>query len=226
MRITLLGYGKMGRIIDRLATADGHEIVLRVDENNRERITATDLSTSDVAIDFSRPEAAIPNIELALSAGVPIVVGTTGWLDRLPAVRDQVATARGTLFYASNFSVGVNLFFAAARYLARQMEGEDYQTAIEETHHTEKVDAPSGTAITLEEIVRGALKSDSVPISSFREEKVPGTHVLRFTSSIDTIELTHTAHSREGFARGAISAAVWVSSREGVFTMSDMLFTQ
>ena len=223
MKITLLGYGKMGRIIEQLASADGHEVVLRVDEHNRAEIGPDELKASDVAIDFSRPDAAIPNIELCLQAGVPVVVGTTGWLDRLPRVTEKVEAAGGALFYASNFSIGVNLFFATANYLAGRMRGESYAPVITETHHTEKLDAPSGTALTLEAGVREALGGTKVPIESFREDKVPGTHVLKFTSPIDTIELTHTAHSREGFARGAITAAEWIRGRRGVFSMPDLL---
>ncbi len=213
----------MGRIIEKLATEDGHQVVLRVDEHNREKISADDLRDADVAIDFSRPDAAIANIDLALEAGVPIVVGTTGWHNKLEEVRKRVVETNGTLFYATNFSIGVNLFFATANYLAARMKDEDYTPSIEETHHAEKLDAPSGTAITLEEGVRGAMDREAVHITSYREDKVPGTHVLRFSSAIDTIELTHTAHSREGFARGAITAAEWVRNRSGVFTMTDML---
>ena len=223
MKIILLGYGKMGRIIEQLAGEDGHEIVLRVDEHNRSSIGPDELKASDVAIDFSRPDAAIPNIELCLQAGVPVVVGTTGWLDRLPEVTEKVKQSGGALFYASNFSIGVNLFFATANYLAARMRGENYTPRIEETHHTEKLDAPSGTALTLESGVRQALGGEQVPIESFREDNVPGTHVLRFQSPIDTLELTHTAHSREGFARGALTAAGWIRGRSGVFSMADML---
>lgn len=223
MKIALLGYGKMGHIIEELATEDGHQIVLRVDEHNRVEIGPDELQASDVAIDFSRPDAAIPNIELCLRAEVPVVVGTTGWLDRLPEVRQQVKAADGALFYASNFSIGVNLFFATANYLAGRMRGEGYTAGIAETHHTEKLDAPSGTALTLESGVRQSLGGTEVPIESFRKENVPGTHALRFESPIDTIELVHTAHSREGFARGALAAAAWIRGRRGVFSMPDML---
>ena len=223
MKITLLGYGKMGRIIEKLATADGHEVTLRVDEANRPEIGPDDLRTSDVAIDFSRPDAATANIRLALEAGIPVVVGTTGWLDELPAVRNAVTQQNGGLFYASNFSIGVNLFFAAANYLAERMRNESYRVSIEETHHTEKLDAPSGTALTLAEGVRTALGSNDVQISSVRENGVPGTHELTFASQIDTISLRHTAHSREGFARGALAAAAWMVGRRGVYTMADLL---
>ncbi|MBB4077505.1 4-hydroxy-tetrahydrodipicolinate reductase [Lewinella aquimaris] len=223
MKIALLGYGKMGRYIERLATEGGDEVVLRVDEHNRADIRSADLEGVDVAIDFSRPDAAVANIELALAAGVPVVVGTTGWLDQLPTVRKQVEEAGGALFWASNFSVGVNVFFAAARRLAELISKENYRVSIEETHHTEKIDAPSGTAITLAETVAAGLRGDRPDIISYREKDVPGTHLLRFSSDIDEIEMTHTAHSREGFARGAIQAAHWIAGRRGVFTMADLL---
>ncbi|WP_116127442.1 4-hydroxy-tetrahydrodipicolinate reductase [Lewinella sp. IMCC34183] len=225
MKIVLLGYGKMGHYIERLATADGDTVVLTVDEHNRGDVTADDLRAADVAIDFSRPDAAEANIDLALAAGIPVVVGTTGWLDRLPEVRKRVAAVDGALFYASNFSIGVNLFFAAARDLARHLGEAGYTARIEETHHTEKLDAPSGTALTLQSEVAPAMGDSGVPITSFREPDVPGTHRLQFVSEIDEIELTHTAKSREGFARGALAAAHWMVDRRGVFTMSDFLGT-
>lgn len=224
MNIVLLGYGKMGRYIEKLAEADGDRVTLRVDEANRKDVTADMLHGADVAIDFSRPDAAVDNINLALAAGVPVVVGTTGWLDRLPEVRARVAERDGALFYASNFSIGVNVFFAAARDLARRLGREGYTARIEETHHTEKLDAPSGTALTLREQVQPAF-NETVDIQAFREPDVPGTHRLLFDSPIDEIELTHTARSREGFARGALTAARWLPGKRGVFTMSDLLGT-
>ncbi len=252
MKIVLLGYGKMNQLIAGMARAAGHEIMLTVDEHNRNSITAADLSGADVAIDFTRPEAAVANIHLALEAGVPIVVGTTGWLADLPTVKDSVAKADGALFWASNFSVGVNVFFAAAAKaaeLSNRFGG--YQAAVTEIHHTQKLDAPSGTGITLAERVGEQLDDyDSwelagvkspvpqtsiapasapkvgktpIPISSVREEGVPGTHLLTLQSAVDTLELKHTAHSREGFARGALTAASWVVDKKGVFTMRDLL---
>ncbi|NJB85743.1 4-hydroxy-tetrahydrodipicolinate reductase [Lewinella marina] len=223
MKIVLLGYGKMGRYIEQLALQAGHQVVLRVDEDNREQIGASDLAAADVAIEFSRPDAAVANIDLALAAGVPIVVGTTGWLDQLPAVRLRVERAGGALFYASNFSIGVNVFFSAARQMARKLAHEGYTARIEEIHHTEKLDAPSGTALTLQEKIASQFPPGAVPIESYREPDVPGTHRLTFTSAVDTIELTHTAKSREGFARGALSAAAWIIGKRGIFTMSDLL---
>lgn len=255
MKIALLGYGKMGRVIEGLAGEAGDEIVLRVDEHNRADISPETLRSAEVAIEFSRPEAAVANIDLALAAGVPIVVGTTGWLGELAAVAERTQRAGGALFWASNFSVGVNVFFAAARRAAELLApyGGDYAAAIEEIHHEQKLDAPSGTAITLAETVAAALPTyDSwrldevvsavpqrrvdpvaapapgragVPIRAVREAGVPGTHSLRLSSSVDTLELRHVAHSREGFARGALAAARWLASdgRRGVFTMQDLL---
>ena len=253
MNIALLGYGKMGRIIETLAQAAGDSVVLRVDEYNRDSVTAAELRAADVAIEFSRPEAAIGNIDLALEAGVPIVVGTTGWLAELPAVSQRVEAADGALFWASNFSVGVNIFFELAQRAAELLGpyGEAYAPAIEEIHHTQKLDAPSGTAITLAERAAAGLENyDSwelsavhspsstqriapasapqdgkqpLPITSVREPDVPGTHALTFTSAVDTLELKHTAHSREGFAKGALTAARWIVGRHGTFTMTDLL---
>ncbi len=242
----------MGRFIEGLAKAAGDEIVLIVDEDNRNDITAADLAAADVAIEFTRPESAIPNIELALEAGVPIVVGTTGWLAELPKVSERVAAAEGALFWASNFSIGVNIFFTVAERaakLANQYGG--YVATIEEIHHEQKLDAPSGTGITLAERVGDQLeaydawalaevKSDvpqtriapaaapkegkiPVPITSVREAGVPGTHTLELSSSVDTLRLKHAAHSREGFAKGALTAARWLVGKQGVFTMNDLL---
>lgn len=252
MKIALLGYGKMNQLIASMAEAAGHEIVLIIDEHNRADLTATALATAQVAIDFTRPEAAVPNIELALEAGVPVVVGTTGWLATLPAVTERVAASDGALFWASNFSVGVNIFFAVAERAAQLInQYGGYGVHVEEIHHTQKLDAPSGTGITLAERVGDQLDGyDSwelakvtspvpqtaiapasapqanhqpVPITSVREAGVPGTHLLTFSSPVDTLEVKHTAHSREGFARGALTAATWLVGRKGVFTMADLL---
>ena len=224
MKIALLGYGKMGRYIDRLATEAGDEVVLRIDADNRDQITREQLQAAEVVIEFSRPDAAVANIEWVLDAGLPLVVGTTGWLDHLNRITERVAATGGSLFWASNFSIGVNVFFAAARQLAAALQQRQlgYSATIEETHHTEKLDAPSGTALTLAGEVRAASDYDA-PITSHREPDVPGTHLLRFRSPIDTLELTHTAHSREGFARGALAAARWLPGRRGVYTMRDLL---
>ena len=221
MKIALLGYGKMGRYIDRLATAAGDEVVLRIDSHNRAAISTEQLRRAEVIIEFSRPDAAVTNIRWALEAGVPIVVGTTGWLEQLEKISEEVRDSGGALFWASNFSIGVNVFFAAARELAAALS-EEYTATITETHHTEKLDAPSGTALTLAEEVRRVLQRD-IPITSHRAPDVPGTHELSLRSPIDTLTLTHTAHSREGFASGALAAARWIRGRKGVFTMTDLL---
>lgn len=254
MKIALIGHGKMGQFIESLAREAGDEIVLIVDEHNRAEITAQELAAADVAIEFTRPESAIANIDLALEAGVPIVVGTTGWLAELPSVSDRVQAARGGLFWASNFSIGVNVFFAVAERAAELVNRYGgYRAGIEEIHHEQKLDAPSGTGITLAERVGGRLddydswalsevKSDvsqtriapaappengkkPVPISSVRTSGVPGTHTLELSSGVDTLSLQHTAHSREGFATGALTAARWLVGKRGVFTMTDLLET-
>lgn len=244
----------MGRFIEGLARQAGDEIVLVVDEENRSSISAQDLAVADVAIEFTRPESAVPNIELALEAGVPIVVGTTGWLAQLPEVSERVLAAEGGLFWASNFSIGVNIIFEIAERaaaLANQYGG--YEASVEEIHHEQKLDAPSGTGITLAERVGGKLdaydswslaevRSDvpqtriapaaapkngktPIPITSVRSAGVPGTHTIELSSGVDTLSLKHTAHSREGFAKGALTAARWLVDKRGVFTMKDLLET-
>ena len=244
MKIALIGYGKMGKIIESLAINDGHEIILKVDSNNATTFTIENLRQADVAIEFSRPDKAVNNINRCFEAGIPVVVGTTGWLEQLPVVRDACATTNGGLFHASNFSIGVNLFFALNRKLAQLMEQQkDYKDIfIHEIHHVHKLDAPSGTAITLADQLLGISSSldhwmaqpfDSVneytapgkelPIFYTRTNEVPGTHTVHYASSVDEIEITHKAYSREGFARGALTAARWMVGRKGVYSMSDLL---
>ncbi len=236
MKIALIGYGKMGRAIDGLATAAGDEVILRIDQDNPEDLSPERLSRAEVAIEFSRPEAAFGNIRACLAAGVPVVSGTTGWLDRLEEAKAFCRQQGGAMLYASNFSIGVNLFFALNHYLAHLMKGqEQYDVALEEIHHTQKLDAPSGTAITLAEGILDELtrkdrwvnheKADSgeLPIISKRIGQVPGTHTVSWSSSIDTITIRHEAHSREGFARGALQAARWIIGKRGFFEMKDML---
>ncbi|NJC24586.1 4-hydroxy-tetrahydrodipicolinate reductase [Neolewinella antarctica] len=252
MKIALLGYGRMGRVIESLAIAAGDEIVLKIDAANRETVTKADLATADVAIEFSRPEAAVDNIKFALAAGVPVVVGTTGWLAQLSVVTALTQERGGAVFHASNFSVGVNVFFAAAQQLGKLLaEFGGYSPEIEEIHHLQKLESPSGTAITLAgrfakesadysgwrlagvtspvpqqtiaPATAPAANKIPVPIIAVRSADVPGTHVLTLTSDVDTIELTHTAHSREGFAKGALVAARWIIGKHGVFTMEDLL---
>lgn len=235
MKIALYGYGKMGQAIEKAATLRGHSIVLKVDHDN----AGTPPTGADVAIEFSRPENALPNMRLCLEAGVPIVVGTTGWYDELGAVKTLVADTKGTLLWASNFSIGVNLFFKLNKYLASLMDGQaNYAVQIEETHHLQKLDAPSGTAITLARDLHirsnryagWELKkeghspaADQVPITSHRIGEVPGTHEITWESPEDKITITHQAHGRQGFATGAVVAAEWLKGRTGMFTMDDVL---
>ncbi len=230
MKIALLGYGKMGKIIEKLATEQGHSIVYK-------RTSVTDegiLKEADVAIDFSSPEVAMENITLALENNIPIVSGTTGWLKDLDKVQKFCEDRNGSFIYASNFSVGVNLFFSINEYAAKLMQPwKEYIVSIVEIHHTQKKDAPSGTAISLAE---GILKNSdnkgwslnvedkkSLHIEAKRVEDVKGTHIIKYKSEIDSIGLTHEAHSREGFAKGAILAAEWLQGKKGIFTMKDVL---
>jgi len=235
MKILLIGYGKMGKAIETIALARGHEIAGRVDIGTSDTIT----SGADVAIEFTQPESAVSNITRCLEAGLPVVVGTTGWLSHLDKVKNLVARQNGALFYSSNFSLGVNIFFKVNEYLARLMNTQKgYDLEINETHHTAKKDAPSGTAITLAEgIIRNlgwkhqwySDLSDSPDVSadliirSHRIDPAPGTHVVNYHSSVDEIEIRHTAHSREGFAHGAVLVAEWIRGRKGVLTMDNFL---
>lgn len=243
MRIALLGYGKMGKIIEEIAISRGHTIVLKVDVHNAKTFTNEELKAADVAIEFTRPDAVIPNISRCLEAQVPVVVGTTGWYDFLPGIAIECKRLGGTLFHASNFSVGVNLFFRLNEKLAELMKPfSQYEPVIDEIHHVHKLDAPSGTALTLAHGLMNKLARktewklyhDSIPrdeargfhelpIVSIREGEVPGTHSITYTSEVDKIEITHEAFNRNGFATGAVIAAEWVHKRKGVFTMSDML---
>ena len=238
MKIGLIGYGKMGKLIGELATERGHQIVAKIDLENQDLRDALDPKTIDVAIEFSQPEAALDNIRWAITQGIPVLSGTTGWLARMPEIEALTLQHQGTFFYASNFSIGVNVFFKVNELLAKLMnETNGYQVAVEEIHHTAKKDAPSGTAITLAE---GILKHysklktwnlegetpnnpDSLPITSKRIDPAPGTHHIRYTSVIDDLEITHTAHSRHGFALGAIQVAEWILGKKGVLSMDDYL---
>lgn len=242
MNIALLGYGKMGQLIERFAQKRGHHIHLIVDENNREDIVAGDLSGADVAIDFSRPEAAVPNIDLCFAADIPIVVGTTGWYGQLETVKKQCLDGNKTLLYGSNFSIGVNVFFHINKLLAAAMNPyKQYDVQVEEIHHTQKLDAPSGTAITIAEGIIGqndaksgwinnligeggeaVPKAHELLIESHRIDEVPGTHTVLYSSEVDQIEFKHTAHSRAGFALGAVVAAEWLQDRRGFYQVSEM----
>jgi 4-hydroxy-tetrahydrodipicolinate reductase len=238
MRIALLGYGKMGKAIEQIAAEMGHQIVFKTSSSN---YTKTDLSLADAAIEFSTPATALPNIKHCVDAGIPIVVGTTAWYDHFAEASAYVAKNQGGMFTATNFSIGVNLFWKMTAIAAEVMQSyAEYEPSIDEIHHTEKLDAPSGTAITTAETViahfnrknnwvhlengQGSVSNElELSINSFRKENVPGTHTLKFDSEIDTIELKHTAHNRKGFAVGAIKAAEFMAGRSGIYTMKDLL---
>lgn len=236
MKIALIGYGKMGKTIEKMAKEQGHDIVLKIDVTNYDDLTSENLRKADVAIEFTRPESAMNNILSCFKAGIPIVSGTTGWVEKKEEVDALCKSYKGAFFYASNYSVGVNIFFALNRYLAKLMDTQpQYNIDMEEIHHTEKLDAPSGTAITLAEGIMGEItrkktwvneqseQSTVLPIISKRIPKVKGTHQINYTSAIDDLEIKHVAHSREGFAGGAIQAAEWIIGKEGSFGMQDML---
>lgn len=243
MKIALYGYGKMGQAIERVALERSHTVVLRVDREN----AGTPPTGADVAIEFSRPETAVANMRLCLDHGVPVVVGTTGWHDRLALIKAKVQESGGSLLWASNFSIGVQLFFRLNRHLAKLMASRPgYAVDMEETHHIHKLDAPSGTAISLAQGIasdhpgytgreldqskpEGGTRKEAlaeprpVPITSHRTGEVPGTHTVHWTSKEDRITITHEALGREGFALGAVVAAEWLRGKTGLFTMDDLL---
>lgn len=233
MNIILLGYGKMGKIIERVAMERGHQITARIDIDN-----AVDfqLAKGDVAIEFSHPDAAFENVKKAIEKNIPIVCGTTGWLSRKAEIETLCQQLNGAFFYASNYSLGVNIFFKLNEYLAKMMNNfPAYEIRMDEVHHTEKRDAPSGTAITLAEGVLKHVerkkiwandktdKPEDIFIESFRIDQVAGTHVVKYESAIDDIEIKHIAHSREGFALGAVMVAEWLRDKKGVLSMDDFL---
>lgn len=231
MKIALLGYGRMGKEIEKIAVSRGHEIVIKKDQGD-----IVDITLADVAIDFSVPTSAFDNISLCLQNAVPVVSGTTGWLEKYEDAVELCNQNKGGFIYASNFSLGVNIFFEINKRLAKMMnQVSGYTSAIEEIHHTKKLDAPSGTAITLAEgIIDNSKKSDweldgdvnnesIIPITAKRIPDVPGTHTISYDSLVDSIEIKHTAHSRKGFALGAVIAAEWIIGKSGVFSMRDVL---
>lgn len=237
MKIALLGYGKMGRAIEEVALQRGHEIVVKVGIENLQDKTAENIQKADVVIEFTGPESAFDNIRFCIDAGVPVVCGSTGWLDKYDEVKKYVSQKNGAFLYASNFSVGVNIFFALNKKLAELMKPHSsYEVEMKEIHHTQKLDAPSGTAITLAEQIlenlpgkkkwvnaASADRADLVIISE-RTDPAPGTHIVNYHSDIDDICITHTAHNRKGFATGAVLAAEFLSKQQkGIFTMKDVL---
>ncbi len=242
MKLALLGYGKMGRIIEEIAIGRGHEIILRIDALNPEDLTTQNLKMADVAIDFSTPNSVVSHINACFDAQLPVVVGTTGWYGRLPEIKQKCLAGNNSLIYASNFSVGVNLFFYVNKVLAGVMDQyRQYEVQVEEIHHTEKLDSPSGTAITIAEDIIGTLnrkskwvnelvgesrgnipKPEELLIESHRIKDVPGTHTVIYSSEIDEIEIKHTAFNRTGFGLGAVLAAEWIQHRNGFYSIGDM----
>jgi 4-hydroxy-tetrahydrodipicolinate reductase len=236
MNIALIGYGKMGKEIKQIAISRGHTIVLKVDISNANSYSIDELRKADVAVEFSTPEAVINNIYKCFDANVPAIVGTTGWLDQLEAVKKNCSDKNQTLFYTSNYSIGVNLFFKVNEYLAKLMNtNPDYRVSMEEIHHVHKIDAPSGTAISLaNQIIENSTQKqkwvnaisddkNELEIISKRIDEVPGTHTVTYSSAVDEISITHIAHNRKGFALGAVIAAEWVKDKKGVFGMNDLL---
>lgn len=238
MKIALIGYGKMGKEVENEAVSMGHEIVLKISKENFADLTTENLKKTNVAIEFTQPAAAFYNISKCFDAGIPIVTGTTGWYYQLPEVEELCGYKNGSLLYASNFSIGVNLFFELNRQLTQLMKGKkDYDVSMQEIHHTRKLDKPSGTAITLaNEILKnteqkkewtidaaGKENADKLFIDAVRQENVVGTHTVTYTSQIDKIEITHEAFNRKGFAQGALLAAQWLIGKKGIFEMKDFL---
>lgn len=240
MKIAMIGYGKMGQTIEWLAMEKGHEIVLKINADNLHEFTEENLKKADIAIEFSQPNAAYNNIMKCLKVGLPVVCGTTAWLNQYDEVVDWCNKNNGSFFYASNFSIGVNIFFELNRHLAKIMNAyEDYNITMEEIHHTQKLDAPSGTAVTLAKDILAAVdrvksyqvvenedsqvEENCIPITARRIGNTPGTHIIQYHSFVDSLEIKHTAHRREGFAVGAITAALWLMGKKGVFGMGDLL---
>lgn len=236
MKIALIGYGKMGKAIEEIAVQKGHEVVLKIDLSNLDEFTKENISKADVAIEFTSPHTAYENVKKCIEFGVPVVCGSTGWLEKLNIIEDLCTNKNGTFLYASNFSIGVNLFFELNTYLAKMMSVyTQYNPSIIEIHHTQKKDAPSGTAITLAEqilannsnkkswINQATDDKNELEIISERIDPAPGTHTIKYSSAIDDIEITHTAHNRTGFASGAVLAAEFIANKKGIFTMKDVL---
>ncbi len=237
MRIILFGYGKMGRTIEEIAVSRGHQVPFKIDIDNQEQLDSVDWNELDIGIEFTQPDSAVENIKLALEKGVPILSGTTGWLSNWTRVEEACRVNNGCFFYASNFSIGVNLFFRLNKFMARLMNNyyRDYDVSVEEIHHTQKKDAPSGTAITLAEGIianyspkkrwagEKTKEVDELTISSIREGTVPGTHTVTYSSPIDELQIKHLAHSRRGFALGAVMVAEWIKDRKGILSMDDYL---
>jgi 4-hydroxy-tetrahydrodipicolinate reductase len=236
MKIALIGYGKMGKAIEGIAASRGHEIVLKIDEYNLADLNKKNMATANVAIEFTGPHSAYDNVRKTLEFAVPLVCGSTGWLEKLDEIKKLCIDRNGTFIYASNFSVGVNIFFEMNKKLATLMaDQKDYEVQVTEIHHTQKKDAPSGTAITIAEQILENLKrkkswinhisenTEELEIISERIDPAAGIHKVKYSSAVDDIEITHTAHSRQGFALGAVLAAEFIQDKKGIFDMKDVL---
>lgn len=236
MRIALIGYGKMGHMIEEIALQKGHEVVVKINIDNTEDFTQENISKADVAIEFTGPSSAYENVRKCIDFGIPVVSGSTGWNDKLAHLKTYVQEKGGSFLHTSNFSVGVNIFFEVNKLLAKLMDAQpDYDVTLREIHHTAKLDAPSGTAVSLAEQVLSNLsrkkawvnnlsdKKEELPIISERIDPAPGTHYVKYSSDIDDIEIIHTAHNRKGFASGAVLAAEYIHDKKGVFSMSEVL---
>lgn len=235
MKIALIGYGKMGKTIEEIAISRGHDIVCIIDADNTSDFNSDKFKSADIAIEFTTPATAVGNYYKAFEAGVPVVSGTTGWLDKMEEVKEECARRNSGFFYSSNFSIGVNIFFALNKYLAKIMNGfNQYDVSMKEIHHIHKLDHPSGTAITLAEGIienidrksawaEDTKDADKVNIDHERIGEVPGTHIIKYTSDVDCIKIEHEAFSRRGFALGAVIAAEWMNDKKGCFSMNDML---
>ena len=236
IKIALIGYGKMGKAIEAIALQKGHVIGLKIDADNLNELTAFNLQQCDVAIEFTGPHSAVQNIKTCLDAGIPVVSGSTGWLEHWQEVKEYCEAKKGSLLYASNFSIGVNIFFEVNKKLAALMAPfNEYDVTVEEIHHTAKKDAPSGTAITIAEQIMDHFPQknkwvnelsnnpEELTIISKRIDPAPGTHYVKYHSAIDDIEIIHTAHNRLGFAGGAVLAAEYICCQKGIFTMKDVL---
>jgi len=236
MNIALIGYGKMGKAIETIALEKGHQIVLKIDIDNAADFNQENISKADVAIEFTGPHSAFDNVMKCLELGIPVVCGSTGWLDKFETATNFCKEKKGALLYASNYSIGVNLFFEINKYVAQLMSPhKEYNVVMEEIHHTQKKDAPSGTAITLAEQVLAAIQQkkqwvneasnhpEDLSIISKRIDPAPGTHTIKYTSAVDDIEIIHTAHNRVGFAGGAVLAAEFIHGKQGIFSMKEVL---
>lgn len=237
MKIALIGYGKMGQLIEKLAIENGHEIVVKIHIDNTEEFTRFNLQKADVAIEFTGPESAYENIKKCIDFGLPVVSGSTGWNDSIETIKSYCQEKNGSFLHTSNFSIGVNIFFEVNKFLAKLMASQSgqYDVSLKEIHHTQKKDAPSGTAVSLAEQVlesfkakknwvnEPSAKAEELSIISERIDPAPGTHIVKYSSGIDDIEIIHTAHNRNGFALGAIQAAEFIYNKKGIFNMSDVL---